>query len=95
VKVCALRVIVPLRALPVFASTVNCTVPGPAPFAADVMWIHGKVVAAFHPHVPVALTVKDPEPPADGMGWLVGEIVTVQPLVWVTVKGCPAIVTVP
>jgi hypothetical protein len=96
VKVCPATVIVPLRAPPVFGSTVNCKVAGPAPLTADVMWIHGTLGAfAFQPHVPVAFTLNDPDPPPDGTDWLVGEIEIVHPLAWMTVNGWPAIVIVP
>jgi hypothetical protein len=95
VKVGPLRAIVPLRAPPVFGSTVNCTVAGPVPFVADGTWIHGTVGFALHVHAPLVFTLNDPDPPPDGTAWLLEEIDTAQPLACVTVNGCVAIVTVP
>ena len=77
---CPAAVIVPVRAAPVLAATVNCTGPGPVWFGGGVMAIHGVAVVAVQVHEAAVLTVKDPDPPADGVVWLVAESAEVQPL---------------
>jgi hypothetical protein len=79
-NVCPAAVMVPVRAAPVFGAVVNCTVPGPVPLAPEVMPIHAALGVAVHAHVPPAVTLNDPEPPAAGNVWLPGEIENVQPL---------------
>jgi hypothetical protein len=95
VNVCPAAVIVPLRAPPVLAAAVNCTVPGPVPLPPDVMEIQEAFAVAVHAHAPVAFTVNDPDPPPDGTLWPPGEIENVQPPACTTVDVWPAIVTVP
>jgi len=64
VNVLPAAVIVPLRAAPVFAATVNDTLPLPLPELPPEMVIHGAFDAAVHAHVPAdAVTANDPEPP--------------------------------
>src|SRR5829696_1534114 len=95
VKVCPAAVIVPLRAAPALAAAVNCTVPGPVPLAPEVIAIQGTFAVAVHAHVPLALTLNEPEPPPGGTFWVAGLIENVQPLACTTVNVWPAIVTVP
>jgi hypothetical protein len=45
----------PSRAAPVFASTVIVVVPFPVPLAPDVILIQGTLLAAVHPHAPLAV----------------------------------------
>lgn len=60
--------IVPLRAAPVLASTVNVTVPFPLPVAPDVTVIHGTVLLADQAHPGGdATAMGDPGPPAAPM----------------------------
>jgi hypothetical protein len=95
VNVCPAAVIVPLRAPPVLAAAVNCTVPEAVPLPPDVTEIQEAFAVAVHAHAPVAFTVNDPDPPPDGTVWPAGEIENVQPLACTTVNAWPAIVTVP
>jgi hypothetical protein len=64
VNVLPAAVIVPLRAAPEFAATVNDTLPLPVPELPPETVIHAAFDAAVHAHVPAdALTANDPEPP--------------------------------
>ena len=64
VNVCPAAVIVPLRALPELAATVNAIVPLPVPDAPLEMVIHAAFDEAVHAHVVAeAVTVMEPEPP--------------------------------
>ena len=75
VNVLPAAVIVPVRAAPVFAATVNATLPFPAPEAPPVTVIHDAFDAAVHEHVVAdAVTAKDPDPPVSPMLWSVGAI---------------------
>ena len=72
--------IVPVRAGPVLAETVNATVPLPVPLAPLVIVIQGVAVVAVHPQPDGPVTVTDvAAPPAAGSDWLVGLIVATQP----------------
>ena len=71
---------VPVRAGPVLAATVNATVPFPLPLAPLVIAIHGVEVVAVHPQPDAPVTLTDvPAPPAADSDWLVGLIVTAHP----------------
>ena len=59
--------IVPLRAAPVLAATVNVTVPFPLPVAPEVTVIHGTVLLADQAHPDDDMTLMDPGPPAAPM----------------------------
>jgi hypothetical protein len=64
VKVRPAAVIVPERAPPVFAATVNATVPGPVPSAPPVIAIHGASAAAVQAQVGAdGVTANEPLPP--------------------------------
>jgi hypothetical protein len=68
VKACPPPVIVPVRlALPVFAATVNDTVPVPEPLAVPVTVIQLAVLAAVQAQPAIVVTVNDPVPPAAGI----------------------------
>src|SRR6185369_16539655 len=69
VNVCPAAVIVPLRAAPVLAATVNCTVPPPVPLEPEAMAIQAALAVALHAQVPAVFTLNDPEPPPDGTFW--------------------------
>jgi hypothetical protein len=56
VKVWPPTEIVAVRAVPVFASTLNATVPLPVPDAPAVTNSHGALETAVHAHVPVEAT---------------------------------------
>jgi hypothetical protein len=56
-----------VREAPVFAATVNETVPLPLPLAPAVMVIHVALVTAVHVHPAGAVTLNVPVPPAAGM----------------------------
>jgi hypothetical protein len=61
-------VIVPVRlALPVFAATLNVTVPVSDPFAELVTVTQLAVLAAVQAQPAIVVTVKDPVPPAAGI----------------------------
>ena len=69
-------VIVPFRAAPVFAATVNVTVPFPLPVVPAVTVIHGTELLADHAHPGDEVTAMgDPGPPAAPMLCAVGAIV--------------------
>lgn len=71
---------VPLRGAPVaFASTVNCTVPDPAPFEPAVIVIHGTLLTAVHAHESDAVTATEPDPPPTATGCPAGAMENVQP----------------
>ena len=63
VTVCPAIVIVALRDVPVFASTLNATVAEPVPVVPDVMWIQGAGEFADHGQLAVVVTVIVPVPP--------------------------------
>ena len=66
--------IVPLRAAPVLAETLNATVPLPLPDAPFVIVIHGAPADAVHEHPLEAVTLKLPDPPLLSTDWLAGDI---------------------
>ena len=79
VKVDPAIVSVPTRfVVPVWAATLNATVPDPVPAAPAVTVIHAALLTAVHTHPAPALTVVLPEPPAAGIDRLAGEIVGAQ-----------------
>src|SRR5213593_3462988 len=87
---------VPLRGAPVaFASTVNCTLPLPAPLVPAVIVIHGTLLTAVHTQPPPEVTVTVPGPPATGTFCADGAMVKVHPLSCATVKVWPPTVIVP
>ena len=64
VNVLPAAVIVPLRAAPVLAATLNATVPLPPPDPPLAIVIHAAFEAAVHAHVPAdAVTAIEPLPP--------------------------------
>jgi hypothetical protein len=76
VKVRPAIVNVPVRAFPLFAATVNWTVPLPLPLAPDVTVIQDSPVVAVQAHPAAVVTATgDPAPPAAAIDWLVGAIV--------------------
>jgi hypothetical protein len=70
--------ILPVRAAPVFAATVNVTVPLPRPVGEDVTVIHDALLDALQSQAPCVCTVREPEPPVAGKLWLPGEIDALQ-----------------
>lgn len=84
---------VPVRAAPVFTPTENVTTPSPRPVAEDVTVIHDALLDAPQSQALCVSTEMEPEPPAAGKFWLVGEIDALQFGVdadCVTVARCPA-----
>jgi hypothetical protein len=68
VKGCPAMLRLPLRAPPLLAATLNVTVPGPLPPAADVNDIHDAWLDAVHPHPgDVEMLIVVPAPPAAPM----------------------------
>jgi len=79
VKVEPAIVSVPARlVVPVWAATLNATVPDPVPAAPAVTVIHAALLTAVHTHPAPALTVVLPGPPAAGIDRLAGAIVGAQ-----------------
>ena len=74
VNVCPPAVKVPIRAAPVFAATVNATVPLPVPDVPLVSVIHATFDAAVHGQPLEVLTFVEPLPPFAPMSALEGEI---------------------
>jgi hypothetical protein len=68
-----------LRSAPLFASTVNCTVPFPVPVDPEVTRTHDWDAVADQSQDDPAVTVKEPAPPLAPKGWLVGLMVKEQP----------------
>jgi len=64
--------IVPLRAIPVLASTLKPTAPLPLPPLPDVMWIHESLLTAFQPQPVGASTLNPLLPPEAEISMLVG-----------------------
>jgi len=101
VKMLPAIVIVPVRLAPeVFAETEYPTIPFPLPLEPDVTVIQGTLLTAVHeqpePATRVTLTVLAPAAARNAL--LLGEIENEHPLEtppWLTVKVCPAAVTVP
>jgi hypothetical protein len=73
VKVCPAMVIVPVRAPPEFAATLNSTVPFPLPLAPDVTVTQEALLVAVHAQLLVVETATVlPALPAAAIDWLVG-----------------------
>jgi hypothetical protein len=96
VKICPPTVIVPMRAVVVgFAAAVKLTVPEPVPLAL-VSESHAALSLAAHAQPAAVVIVTDPVPPAAATESLSRLIENVHSAAaWVTVKVCPAIVSVP
>jgi hypothetical protein len=70
VCVCVPMLMAPVRAPPVFAATVNVTLPLPVADAPPVIVIHGADVVAVHAHPPAADTATaEPLPDVAGTDW--------------------------
>jgi hypothetical protein len=95
VNVCPPAVIVPLRATPVLAATVNCTCPLPVPLAPDVMASHAALLLAVQAHPAPAVTVNDPDAPPDGTVWPAGASENEHPPLCVSVNVWPPAMIVP
>jgi hypothetical protein len=96
VNVWLAMVIVPLRAAPVFAATLNPTGPFPVPDAPDVTASHvGALLIAVHVQPAPAVTVTVPVVALAVTFWLGGAIEYMQGAAWLTVNVWPAIVIVP
>lgn len=100
VNVWPAMVSVPLRAAPVFAATVNATLPAPVPDAPLVTDSQGAFDPAVHAHDPAdGVTATDPVPPVSATFCVVGAIVNVHggggAAACETVNVWPAIVIVP
>jgi len=67
-------VIVPVRAAPAFAPTLNATVPLPVPDPPLVIEIHDAPADAVHAHQVEVVTAKLPDPPPPSTDWLAGEM---------------------
>jgi hypothetical protein len=83
----------PVRAAPVFAATVNVTTPSPRPVGEDVTVIHDALLEALQSQAPCVCTEMEPAPPVAGKLWLPGEIDALQlgaDADCVTVARCPA-----
>ena len=75
VNVFPAAVMVPVRAAPVLAETLNATEPLPVPDAPLEIEIHAALDAAVHAHVAAdAVTANDPEPTASDTLCSVGAI---------------------
>jgi len=87
---------VPVRAPPVFAATVNVTVPLPVPLAPLAIVIQLALLLAVHVQPDCVVTVTGPPvPPSVGNAWLVGLMVYVHPEFCEIVTVFPATVSVP
>jgi hypothetical protein len=94
VNVWPAAVTAPLLAGPLFAATLNATVPGPEALVGDVTVIHGTVDAADHAHPADVFTSNEPCPPSSSTFVEVEDSANVQPCPWVSVNVCPATVSV-
>jgi hypothetical protein len=74
VKVRGPIAMVPVRAAPVFAATENITAPSPRPREPAVTVIHGTLLDAPQSQTLSAWTEMDPDAPAAGTFWAVGDI---------------------
>ena len=91
VNVSPAMVIVPVRVFPERPSTLNATVPFPAPVAPEVIAIHPALLVALHEQPAAAETARVPLPPVLGVEKFVGLIEyehVVPP--WFTVNVAPA-----
>ena len=95
VTVCPATVSVPERAGPVVAATENETVPAPLPPPPDAIVSHGASLLAVHAQPAPVATVTVRVPPAGSAEWLSGATSKVQPADCVTLKICPATLSVP
>jgi hypothetical protein len=86
---------VPLRAAPVLASVVYCTVPLPVPDAPFGILIQEALLAAVHVQPDEAVTPTDPAPPSGGADCDVCESEYEQAFAWLIVTVRPATVAVP
>jgi hypothetical protein len=92
-KVCPATVTVPVRAAPEFAATLRFTVPSSL---VPVTVIQGALLVAVQSQAAPVVTFRLVEPPLAGALKLVGVIVYVHgATAWLTLKVCPATVTVP
>jgi hypothetical protein len=85
---------VPDRPGPLFAATVNATLPFPVPFAPDVIDSQLALLVAVQPQPLPAITLTEPLPPASGAVKDDSDNDNVQPVPCVTVNVRPAIVIV-
>ena len=91
VNVSPATVIVPVRVFPERPSTLNATVPFPAPVAPEVIAIHPALLVALHEQPAAAETARVPLPPVLGVEKLVGLIEYEHvALPWFTVNVAPA-----
>ena len=67
-----------VRTAPVFGATENVTTPLALPVEPDVTVIHGALLNTGHSQTLGASTAIDPDPPAAGTFWPVGEMVVLQ-----------------
>jgi hypothetical protein len=89
---------VPLRALPVLAATVNATEPLPAPLAPAVTATHATLLVAVQSQPAAVVTATLPLPPGAAIEASGGAIVYVHgtgAAAWFTVNVWPAMVSVP
>ena len=92
---CPATVSEPARTGPVLTPTLYVVVPLPVPLAGE-MASQLSLLVAVHGHAALlAVMVRLPEPAAAEEEMLAGATVNVHPLAWLTVKVCPAIVSVP
>src|SRR5215217_6547746 len=86
----------PLRAGPMFGSTVKLTLPLPLPVEPVTTVIQEVVLCAVQAHPAAAMTViGEPVMPAAPTVWLIGLTEYKQPPFWLMVTGWPATVSVP
>ena len=79
VNVLPATLIVPLRAAPVLAATLNDTVPLPVPELPPDTVTHAAFEPAVHAHVAAdAVTATDPDPPDSDTDWSAGAMENVQ-----------------
>jgi hypothetical protein len=93
--VCPATVSEPARAGPALTPTLYVVVPLPVPLVGETANQLSLLVAVHGQAALLAVIVRLPEPAAAEDEMLVGVTVKVQPLAWLTVKVCPAIVSVP
>jgi hypothetical protein len=93
VIVCPATVSVPVRAAPVFATTVKLTAPLPAPEVALIL-IQSAFDEAVHAQTLSVATFAEPVPPASGNDW-VGAVTVNAHVACVTVNVCFSTVIVP
>ena len=81
----------------VLAATLSDTVPLPVPDAPAVTVIQLALLVAVRAQPVVPVTVNDTDPPAAPTFWLIGDRLNAPHAAasWLTVKVCPATVTVP